>query len=371
MEKFRAFLEVVKKYHFWILCGLIVALSFGSWSLAINSEQSGFNSRKKVIQTKISQVQAITNNKQHPSEAYNQQIKDITKGPLTEQVERASKRLYEEQQSENPLPAVFARTDEQKDFEVAFFKIWGPMETIADLPPGTLGELYRGRYRDRISEVFPTLFQLIERRTEGASGGIVDWKDADQKKDSFLKRYTTGLPTTLDVMMAQEDFWIYETLLKVVRNTNDTGSDPKHDLKNYKKPANHKEARIKEILAMDIGKDAVDSWTKSQNSVFKLATDAPAPAANATPTPTAPTQTAQASVGRPGGPATASSSSGPSPLSGRYLDDKGKPLSDPKQQPYGEFRMMPVDLQVVIEQKEIPRLLAECAIRRCGSMSRP
>ncbi len=274
MEKFRAFLEVVKKYHFWILCGLIVALSFGSWSLAINSEQSGFNSRKKVIQTKISQVQAITNNKQHPSEAYNQQIKDITKGPLTEQVERASKRLYEEQQSENPLPAVFARTDEQKDFEVAFFKIWGPMETIADLPPGTLGELYRGRYRDRISEVFPTLFQLIERRTEGASGGIVDWKDADQKKDSFLKRYTTGLPTTLDVMMAQEDFWIYETLLKVVRNTNDTGSDPKHDLKNYKKPANHKEARIKEILAMDIGKDAVDSWTKSQNSVFKLATDA-------------------------------------------------------------------------------------------------
>ena len=31
MEQFRAFLEIVKKYHFWVLCGLIVVLSFGSW----------------------------------------------------------------------------------------------------------------------------------------------------------------------------------------------------------------------------------------------------------------------------------------------------------------------------------------------------
>ena len=52
--------------------------------------------------------------------------------------------------------------------------------------------------------------------------------------ESFLKRYTTGLPTTLDVMMAQEDFWIYETLLKVVRNTNDFGSDPKHETRTIK-----------------------------------------------------------------------------------------------------------------------------------------
>ena len=143
-----------------------MVLSFGSWFLAINNEQSSFDSRKKVIQGK-NLVQAVANNAQHPSEAYNQQIKDITSGPLTKQVARASSRLYDEQQSENPLPAVFAGKDEQKDFEEKFLKIWGPMEAIADLPPGTLGELYRGRYRDRISEVFSTLFQLIERRTEG------------------------------------------------------------------------------------------------------------------------------------------------------------------------------------------------------------
>ena len=36
-------------------------------------------------------------------------------------------------------------------------------------------------------------------------------------------------------------------------------------------------------------------------------------------------------------------------------------MADPAQQPYGEFRMMPINLKVVIEQREIPRLLAECA----------
>ncbi len=61
------------------------------------------------------------------------------------------------------------------------------------------------------------------------------------------------------------------------------------------------------------------------------------------------------------GAATSAGNAGVSPLADRYVDDNGKPLSDPTQQPYGEFRMVPIDLQVVIEQKEIPRLLAECA----------
>jgi hypothetical protein len=48
-------------------------------------------------------------------------------------------------------------------------------------------------------------------------------------------------------------------------------------------------------------------------------------------------------------------------LAGRYVDDKGQPLADPAQQPFNEFRMMPITLKVIIEQKEIPRFLAECA----------
>ena len=117
-------------------------------------------------------------------------------------------------------------------------------------------------------------------------------------------------------------------------------------------------ARIKQILAMDIGKDAVDSWSKCEKALFTLPGEA---GGGRAATPAADRRAAAMPPCRPAACGRPATSSGVSPLAGRYVDDKGKPLADPTQQPYGEFRMMPINLKVVIEQKEIPRLLAECA----------
>ena len=57
----------------------------------------------------------------------------------------------------------------------------------------------------------------------------------------------------------------------------------------------------------------------------------------------------------------AATTAGVSPLAGRYVDNAGKPLDDPTQQPNQEFRMMPIDMRLIIEQKDIPKLLTECA----------
>ena len=43
------------------------------------------------------------------------------------------------------------------------------------------------------------------------------------------------------------------------------------------------------------------------------------------------------------------------------MDDNGQPLADPTKQPFAEFRMMPVNIRIVIEQKAIPKFLAQCA----------
>jgi hypothetical protein len=340
MEKFRAFLEVLKKYHFWVLCGLIVLLSFVSWFLATSEEAQQFLTRKREIDSKFELDRRISNTREHPSRKYIQGISDLESGTLTSQVANASTRLYREMRDNNPLPKIFPDEGYQENFKAAFEKIWAPMEDIEKLPPSKqLDDFYRTRYRNHIEGHFPKLFELIERRTVDEqtkkTSGIVDWVDADQKIKTFLERYTGGsTPSTLDIMMAQEDLWVYETLLKVIRNTNDVGPDPKHDPKHYLKPANHKVARIKQILAMDIGKDAVQSWTSCEKALINLPSE--------------------------GGAATTTGRGG-TPLAGRYVDDKGKPLLDPTQQPYGEFRMMPINLKVVIEQEEIPRLLAECA----------
>jgi hypothetical protein len=379
MEKFRAFLEVLKKYHFWVLCGLIVLLSAGSWYVAISSEEGNFAKQKSKYDSKLSMVQKIANTPQHPSREYINKILSITSDDLAKKVAKASELLYNEQQSDNKLAAVFTVEEDQKQFEAAFMKIWGPMEKIAEMPPGTLQDLYRRRYRDHIKGEFPRLFQLIDRRTRSASTGagaaagptarptdaheeaasttgIVDWKDADEKIDTFLRRYTSSTPTTLEIMMAQEDLWIYKTLLTVIHNTNNVSTETNakagtHEQRTYVKPESHKKARIKQILAMDIGKDAADSWAKSEKALFNLPGDAGGGITPPSGNSAAPVQSTSAA--RP--------SAGSGALAGRYVDDKGKALLDATQQPYKEFRMMPIDLKVVIEQKEIPRLLAECA----------
>ena len=48
-------------------------------------------------------------------------------------------------------------------------------------------------------------------------------------------------------------------------------------------------------------------------------------------------------------------------LSDRYVDDKGKALPDGTKHPYAEFKMMPIDLHLEIDQTKIPALLAHSA----------
>ena len=130
--------------------------------------------------------------------------------------------------------------------------------------------------------------------------------------------------------------------------------DPKHN--SYKSPGTQATARIKAIEALEIGTNAAQSWAASENAVFTFSDGGGA----ATATGLAGGRVATASVqfmGKGG----ASGFFWHSALSGRYVNDTGKPVDDLSQDPNKEFRMMPIDMRLVIEQKAIPRLLVECA----------
>ena len=86
MEQFRAFLEVLKKYHFWVLCGLILLLSFGSWFWAASSEDKLFGTRKGQLESKLGVLKQISGNLEHPSEEYINKILNVTGGSLADQV---------------------------------------------------------------------------------------------------------------------------------------------------------------------------------------------------------------------------------------------------------------------------------------------
>jgi hypothetical protein len=53
-------------------------------------------------------------------------------------------------------------------------------------------------------------------------------------------------------------------------------------------------------------------------------------------------------------------------MAGRYVDDKGKPLSYDAEypyvkHPYQEFKMMPIYLSLLVDERKLPRLLVEFA----------
>jgi len=53
-------------------------------------------------------------------------------------------------------------------------------------------------------------------------------------------------------------------------------------------------------------------------------------------------------------------------IEGRYVDDKGRPLPYDTEfpytkHPYAEFKMMPIRMNLVMDQRRLPKLLVECA----------
>ncbi len=398
MEQLRVVLEKLKKYHFWILCGLIVLITFGVWFTATSDRADAFTKQKSKDEKAFSDTSQISSKQDQANQNYDTAIQirntgildgaseeakamsKITSGSqsLSANVSIANERLFDDQRSANPLPVIYADAPTQRDFEAAFRKVWNHrIEQIEDneKKPAdqkrdefTLLPQFRDRYRDRIKdEVFPQLFKLVELRNQldnngvpmpgsgpmGPGGaedknakysGVVTWPAAEQLKDWFHN--WVDRPSTLQVMIAQEDLWVYEALLRIIRNTNNI--DPKHDPKNYQSPGGPGRARIKAIEALDIGNNAAQSWSASENAVFNFSDAA---AGNKGPS---------GGLGSRGGFMNGvGGSSGVSLLANRYVDAAGKLLDAPD--PNQEFRMMPIDMKVIIEQKDIPRLLVECA----------
>jgi hypothetical protein len=177
--------------------------------------------------------------------------------------------------------------------------------------------------------------------------GVVDWDESDCER--LQKRFYWGdRPSTLDVRLAQEDLWVYEALLRIIKDTNEGTS--------------YENASIKRIEALEIGKEAAQSWKKAEDSIFhEMGGGGPSrPGMN----PGAMAMKPIMKQGGPGGGRGRGDMLGgekASPLSERYVDDNGKSLADESKHPYAEFKMMPINLRLVIHQKKIAKLLANCA----------
>ncbi len=379
MDKFKKYLAIVIKYHFWIICGLMLVTATGCWWLATASLAGQFGARKTKLDQTFTSIKVPPNPPNQGVIDKVHQQHDVLKGT----VYKAWETLYQEQKKNNPLPPVLS-----EDFKQQFEKL-KPKE---ELPPA-----YREQYQSFIARYVPTLLERIDARRPagsnaraGAAGGnrggggpggaerraapgvapaaggpgvrpaagaasdaaaeqdrvgTVEWIKSDYENLEHQFEWLET-PSTLAIILAQEDLWVYEALARVVRRTNEgaTGSG---------------NAAVKRINALEIGQNAVKAWKSAQGSIVSVG----GPGAAATPGATA---TAAAAAPAPGGGAASEELNRRQLMAERYVDDKGKPLSYTPEYPYAkhpcnEFKRMPIHLDFVMDQRRLPKLLVECA----------
>ncbi len=413
MDNVKKFLAVLNKYQFWAISGALLMTTIVCWWLAT----AGVASQKSQRFTKLDGAfKGVIIAHNHPNQGVIDKIGQQHES-LKRSVFDAWEVLYREQKEKNPFPKVLG-----EDFKRQFENL-KPKE---DLQPE-----YRELYQNFIMGHFPTLLKMIDVRRPaeekeaergaaarpggarpgamGAAGrrspegtvrprtnparmpglggggaprpgavagregagseewiGTVDWNESDYRalEDRFEWRET---PSTLAVILAQEDLWVYEALLRIIKNTNDSATS-------------YATAAVKRIDALEIGADAAKAWKDAEAAIFQVTQAGPAVVAGVAegmgpsggpPGGPGGMRPGGMEPGMPGGPGGAA---GLSPedhsrqllMESRYVDDNGKPLSyDPEypyaKHPYAEFKMMPIRMNLVMDQRRLPKLLAECA----------
>ena len=364
MDKLKIILDFFKKYLFWFLFTAMVVLVLVFWWMSTASLAKSFLQQQAKIKKKFNEVEAIVNDPQHPTQDYIKAVNDKNQ-KLKEGVLEVWKTLYNKQKEKNPWPAVLGDRFIKKVNEL------GPNDPI---PPEI-----RERYQNVIKKYFPILYKIIDvrhppetadmgggggnaepnfirqifrpgavqgRRPAGTSAadnadwvGMVDWDEGDRLR--LEKRFDWETRPDSDIIrLRQEDLWVYETLLRVIRETN-------------KGAIEHSQANVKRIEWIHIGPDAISDWSAADQSVFKAAEAAPVAPGQAH----APQDARVAPAARD----TAATQDGKAQLlKDRYVDDKGAPLDADAKQPL-EFEMMPISMKLHMDQRKISKLLVECA----------
>jgi hypothetical protein len=334
MNKLKFVLDFCKKYLFWFLSASTVIVVLTCWWLATRSLATQFQTQQRAVQGKFSAVEAIAGNTEHPTPEAVKAV-EVKHQNVKQGVFNIWKNLYDEQVAKNPWPDMLGT------------------EFKALKPDTTINDKLCAKYQNMIKDYFPILYKDVDlRRPDDATEksakngkaaaaedanmiGVVDWDPTD--RDRIEEKYNwTSRPDSNEIRLAQEDLWVYETLLRVIREANKGATE-------------QSQANVKRIEWLHIGADAVKDWSNADQSVFRSQV---AVVGERGPGPTE----MKVGLGREG-------AATQDRLTNRYIDDKGVPLEVDAKGPYAEFKMMPISMKLIMDQRKISKLLAECVNR--------
>ncbi len=387
MDQVRAIAKVIWQQRFWVLSVLGLLIAVICWKLAAGELDAQFSTRKSVIDGMFTSIQGLSNKSVHPNPAVNEK-EEVEVAKQTKIVQSVWNTLY----------------NKQKDSVLKWPKELGPqfLEYIEKLKfKDPINSSMRSIYQNYIGKRFDGLLEIVQAqklaagtsgaggyggreygggggayRGEGGYGGgvpggdtgaidedyIVQWPEQDKLRARLS--FSEARPTAMQIWVTQEDLWVYETLLNVIAKTNEDRQATRPD-----------NAAIRTIQALEVGASASLGVTPGQVYI-PSATGAPMGERGGMYGGEYGGERAGGEMGgmmaggeygggRAGGEMGGYMGEGGGDpaamdealLAGRYLDAAGAPTADVG----GEYRQLPIRMDLVIDQRYIPRLLIECA----------
>ncbi|QDU30393.1 hypothetical protein ETAA8_55220 [Anatilimnocola aggregata] len=256
----------IQPHVFWIMCGGILVLSLASWYMSTGTLEEQRQANQSKIDSVYSGVGGLRSlAATHPNPASNAAIDALTRQYALE-VAAGWEQQYRRQEGVLVWPASF-----DQDFHDAV-KPLRPIEKVPVATPLalTIPDGLRRRYRDFIEDELPKLATTIGTkwnarrdgtvseqpagmlRADGTSAAPVDrsmvlWAPTNQQEiltTHFGFTAKEDDPSTLDVLYAQEDLWVLQNLMEIIKRTNE-GAEGRHN------------ATVKQIEYIRIGKGAL------------------------------------------------------------------------------------------------------------------
>lgn len=417
MDKLKAQLAVVWQHSFWIMCGGVVIASLASWYVSTSAVAKQQQDQLTQIKSVFQSVEALQQqNPLHPNAKTAEGMDKLTQAYARE-IEKGWQMQYDQQARVLVWPASF-----DDEFRAAV----EPLRPIEKIPPPPTPIQYdleiglRRMYRNYILQDLPSLattigttWQGVLEETDGSgtgfsgtipsgdaatAGGIVGpdgtvivqdtslvlWAPENQQElvaTHFGFTVREDPPSTLEVLYAQEDLWVLQNIMDLIRAANEN-AETRH------------EAAIKQIDFVRIGRSAMGlagqispvggGGVGGDSGGYMMSSQSATGGAAEGTVPT--TDSATATAGSADGSATADIPTGDSfggggmgitsdPASGRYVDEKYQTL-DPgrlrgalqsqnaQDALLAVAKRMPVRMRFRIDQRKLNRILAECGNAR-------
>lgn len=413
MDKLKAQWVALAPYTFWVMCGGILIVSVASWWMSTSTLKTEQAAHLSEIETVFKQVGSVRQtNPQHPNASTIKGMETLNRS-FALQVAEGWKKQYEQQVEVLVWPASFPddfreKVDKMRPIE----SVPGPVTPIEFALPIDMLQQYRNYIEFDIPKLAKTIgaewtAKSAAISSEGGSYGasssavagvgslgggqavtedksIVAWSPSNQQEllqTHFGFTASAELPSTLEVLYAQEDLWVLQNIMDIIAKAN------------TKATARH-EAAIKEIHFIRLGRSALglagtitplgaggSQDGSSTNPMGGMATPGGAtgmPMPGAGGAGGAGGATAAMPMPGAGGAGAGAAGGGASytdPADGRYVDEKYMPLpatrlrnalkSATKEDALlAVAKRVPVRLRFKVDQRRMNRVLAECGNSR-------